>query len=128
MEKKNVLIYDDDQEMLFVCKVILERQNYHVETRERCENIIQDLIELKPDIILIDLWIPSIGGEKAVSLIKNNEDTKHIPVLLFSANDEIEKIYKRTNANGYLKKPFEISALTQIIKANILEKKLKEGQ
>ena len=126
--KKCILIFDDDYEILLVCKVILEQQNYHVETRERCENIIQDLMELKPDIVLIDLWIPQIGGENAVSLIKNNEDTKHIPVLLFSANDEIDKIFKRTNANGYLKKPFEISALVQIIKANILEKKLKEGQ
>ena len=70
--KKCVLIYDDDQEILFLCKVILSKQ-YHVEIVSRCENVINDIELLKPAIIIMDLWIPEIGGEQAIAEIKKNE-------------------------------------------------------
>lgn len=118
--QKCVLIYDDDVEILMVCKAILVNQNYRVEAFATCENIIRDIDIVKPDIILMDLWIPKIGGENAVNLMHNNPLTKHIPVVLFSANDEIEKITKRINANGYLKKPFDISTFRKMIEDKIL--------
>ena len=71
---------------------------------------------MKPDIILMDLWIPQTGGEMAIRMIRQNPKTNHIPVILFSANDEIEKISKRINANAFLKKPFDILTLRQTIK------------
>ena len=111
-----VLIYDDDIEILKVCKVILESQNYRVEVVSTCENILNDIDGMKPDIILMDLWIPEIGGENAIRIMHQNPQTSHIPVILFSANDEIEKISKRINANGFLKKPFDILMLRQTIK------------
>ena len=117
--EKCILIFDDDPEILLVCKLILEQQNYRVETRTRCENIIEDISLAKPDIILMDLWIPEIGGESAVNLMKNNEATQHVPVILFSANAEIEEICHRSNANGFLKKPFDVLALKKIIEENI---------
>ena len=111
-----VLIYDDDIEILKVCKVILESQDYHVETLSSCENILDDIDAMKPDIILMDLWIPQIGGENAIRMMRQNPLINHIPVILFSANDEIEKISKRINANAFLKKPFDILTLRQTIK------------
>ena len=117
--KRCILIFDDDREILAACKMILERENYRVETRRCCENIIEDISEVKPDIILMDLWIPEIGGENAINLMKDNKGTQHLPVIIFSANAEIEEIWKRANANGFLKKPFEIAALMHIIKSNV---------
>ena len=119
--KKCILIFDDDPEILFVCKLILEQQNYRVETRTLCNDIIEDINQVKPNIILMDLWIPEIGGEKAIHLMKNNGATQQIPVILFSANAEIVQICNRTNANGFVTKPFEIAALLQVIENNILE-------
>jgi two-component system cell cycle response regulator DivK len=118
--KKTILIFDDDQEILFVCRVLLEKQNFHVETRTHCNNIIEDTITTAPVLILMDLWIPVIGGENAVHLLKNNEATKYIPVILFSANADIAEISKRVNADGFVRKPFDITAFTQIIEINIL--------
>ena len=115
---KCVLIYDDDQEILLLCKIILEKY-YHVETRMKCENIISDISQIKPDIILMDLWIPVIGGEKAIALKKNDPATQFVPVILFSANDEIDKICIKTGANGYISKPFDIDTLKEVIERNI---------
>lgn len=123
MDKKCILIFDDDIDLLLVCKLILEQQNYRVEIRKSCNNIIADISDVAPDLLLIDLRIPEIGGEKAIQLIQDNPGARHIPIIIFSANSEIENICKRLGANGFLKKPFEISALEQIIAANVLEKK-----
>ncbi|NEN24215.1 response regulator [Cryomorpha ignava] len=116
---KCVLIYEDNLEILFLCKMLLTRDQYRVETRTRCDNVIDDIALIKPDLILMDLWIPEIGGEKAVVLIKENPATQHVPVLLFSANDKIEEICKKTNANGYIAKPFDVHTFNETIARNI---------
>ncbi len=113
---KCILIFDDDQEILFVCKVILEKENYRVVTRSVCDNVINDLATEQPDLIFIDLWIPDTGGENAIYLIKHTEETKHIPVILFSANDEIEEIYERSGAEDYLRKPFGMKEMLSVTK------------
>jgi DNA-binding NtrC family response regulator len=117
--KKCILIFDDDPEILLVCKIILEKRNYQVETRLLCDDIIEDICLVKPDIILMDLWIPTIGGEKAINLMKKNEATSHIPVILFSANTDISTIVDRTNANGFLQKPFDINTLVATVENTI---------
>lgn len=120
MEKKCVLIYDDDTEILNVCKAVLGSEKYRVEALISCENIISDIEELNPQVILMDLWIPKIGGETAIKLMHENEKTKYIPVILFSANNNIEEISERVNANAFLKKPFDIKSFRKMIDDNIL--------
>ena len=117
--KKCVLIYDDDVEILYLCKKILEKQ-YRVETLPKCQSIIEDITRIQPDIVLMDIWIPVIGGEKAVQIMKNHPLIKSIPVFLFSAIDEIHEICERTGADGFIGKPFDINEFKEIIKKNIL--------
>jgi DNA-binding NtrC family response regulator len=119
MHKKCVLIYDDDLEILNVCKAILDYRDYRVETLPNCENILEDIKSLQPDIILMDLWIPKIGGEKAINMMHENDSTKNIPVIIFSASDEIEIISKRIHATGYLKKPFDIQYFRSLIEMQL---------
>ena len=120
-EQKCVLIYDDDPEILFLCKTILEKKQYRVETLFRCENVINDIGGIKPDIILMDLWIPEIGGEKAIMMMKENPATQSIPVLLFSANADINEICKKIKANGYIEKPFDIAVFTETIRKHLFK-------
>jgi len=112
---KRILVYDDNHEILTMCKIILEKLNYQVMTMPRCENVINDVNDYKPHFILMDLWIPEIGGEKAVELLKANPLTNQIPVFLFSANADIKEISKRVNADGYIAKPFNLFVLKETI-------------
>jgi CheY-like chemotaxis protein len=112
---KCILIYEDDEEILFLCKTILKKSLYRVETMSRCENVLSDIERLQPDLVLMDLWIPEIGGEKAISLIKENPATRQLPVLVFSANAELKEICKKIGADGYIQKPFDIHRFKQII-------------
>src|SRR5450432_3304296 len=95
MMKKCILVYDDDIEILQVTRLILEEKQYHVESRTRCDDIIRDIEDVKPDVILMDIWIPEIGGETAICLIKHHEVINTIPVIVFSAMIQIETLSKR---------------------------------
>ena len=118
---KCVLIYDDDVEILFLCKAILSKQHYRVETMSDCNSVITDMTTFKPDLILMDLWIPEIGGEKAITILKENKVTAHIPVLIFSANAEIAAICDKIKADGYIEKPFDVAVFTETIRSHLFK-------
>ncbi|MEP6949184.1 MAG: response regulator [Ginsengibacter sp.] len=124
---KCILIYDDEPEILFLCKVILSNSPYRVETLLRCDNVINDIARIQPDIILMDLSIPEIGGEKAINIIKANPATQHIPIIIVSANREIKEIYKKTKAEDYIEKPFNMAYLKETIAKTLLKIKSVSG-
>ena len=120
MQEKCVLIYDDDDEIRRICKLILSDEYQQVEAFASCENIIEDIRKVNPGIILMDLWMPIMDGEHAVKYLHENENTKHIPVVVFSAVNDIEKISKRIEADALLKKPFSIVELKETVQKFIL--------
>jgi two-component system response regulator len=64
---------------------------------------------LVPDLVLMDLKMPRIGGIEVLAAIRENSDTKHVPVVVFSSSDEtfdIVRCYER-GANTYIRKPVE---------------------
>jgi two-component system cell cycle response regulator DivK len=63
----------------------------------------------------MDNWIPGIGGVTATQLIKNDQRTQAIPVIFFSANNNIEGLAKEARADYYLKKPFDITELAAMV-------------
>jgi two-component system cell cycle response regulator DivK len=117
--EKTVLICDDDADILEVTKTILSLRGYTVETMMNTDDLIPKVESLKPSVILMDLWIPDIGGSEATRQLKANPNTNHIPVIIFSANNDIEKVAASVGANGFLRKPFEIADLERIIGSHI---------
>ena len=83
--KKTVLIFDDDVNILELCSIILTECGYEVATSETSHNIIEKVSETHPDAILMDNWIPEIGGIEATRILKKHPDFKHIPVIYFSS-------------------------------------------
>lgn len=112
---KTVLICDDNEDILEVSKAILSMKGYNVETLTNCKDLFTVIKKSDPEIILMDLGIPDIGGEAATRQLKENPETKNIPVLIFSASPEIEQISKKAGADGFLPKPFEIDFLEKTI-------------
>jgi DNA-binding response OmpR family regulator len=116
--KKRILICDDDIDILEVTKIILQ-QDYQVETMAHCNDIFKYFELYAPDLILMDLWIPDLGGEAVTRLLKNSNKTQKIPVIIFSANNDIENVAKDAGADGYLRKPFDIVTLNNTIKTHL---------
>ncbi|MDB5231308.1 MAG: response regulator receiver protein [Chitinophagaceae bacterium] len=114
-EKQTILIFDDDQELLDLCTVILEKKGFVVHTSENCNNIFEKISRFKPDVILMDNWIPDIGGVESTILLKSNPETKNIPVVFFSANNDVPALAAKAGADTYITKPFNISDLEDTI-------------
>lgn len=119
MNKKTVLICDDDHAIVHLCKLILERNNFKVEACYECESVLAKIKTVAPDIILLDLWLPVMGGEQLFKLIKEEPLFEHIPIILFSANNDIEKIARQLNAEGFFKKPFEIKKIVEMLEEHL---------
>ena len=109
------MIYDDDTDLLEVCTLILQSKNFDVITKDRCNAILDDLDIHKPDVILMDNWIPDQGGVKATRLIKASEQFNHIPVIFFSANNDVSEMAVEAGAEYSLQKPFDITELESIV-------------
>lgn len=118
-----VMIFDDDTDLLEVCSLILTAKNFEVIGKDKCTDIVNDVLMHKPDVILMDNWIPDIGGVKATRLIKNSEKLSHIPVIFFSANNNVTELAAEAGADYSLQKPFDITELEEMV-ANAVKKKI----
>lgn len=108
---KKILIFDDDKSILEVFTIIFAENGYDVEMSETSHDIIERVEAFKPDLILMDNWIPEIGGIKALKLLRNHQDFKNIPVIYVSANSDIASLAKTAQANDYIAKPFDLIEL-----------------
>ncbi len=112
---KQIIIFDDDEDILSICTYILEEQNWQVHTFTDCNNIIEKVSGIMPEVILMDNWIPDVGGMLATQMLKKDDQLKNIPVIYFSANNDIQTLASNAGANTYLAKPFDIDELEKTI-------------
>ena len=113
--EKRILICDDDADILSICTYILEEQGWEVHTRTHCNDILEVIGDFKPQVILMDNWIPETGGIKATQAIKSVSEFKNIPVIYFSANNDIKSLAEQAGADTFLAKPFDIDELERVI-------------
>ena len=116
MEKnKRVFVFDDNAEILELCTIILEDAGFDIKTSSTSNNIIDQVLAYIPDIIFMDNWLPDVGGIDATRELKGHEALKGIPVIYFSANNDVQALAAEAGADGYLPKPFDIQELEDII-------------
>jgi two-component system cell cycle response regulator DivK len=114
-DKKKIIIFDDDEDILSICNYVLEEQGWEVHTFTDCNSIAERVTAIMPDVILMDNWIPDAGGIIATQTLKKTEDLKSIPVIYFSANSDIQLLANHAGAETYLAKPFDLKELERVI-------------
>jgi len=114
MNKKKILIFDDDTATLEVVSIIFQEIGYEVEMAETVDHIISIVGVFLPDLILMDINIPMIGGLEATRMLKNHEIYHSIPVIFVTAKNDVATISSQASADGYLSKPFNIDELEEI--------------
>lgn len=108
MERKKILVVDDDEQFLRITQLNLEEtKRYDVMTLKSAENIISCVHIFRPDVILLDMLMPEIGGVEACKILNSDPLGSKMPVIIVSAldgkKDKIEA-YKE-GVVGYLSKP-----------------------
>lgn len=119
-DQKRLLILDDDEEILELMSHILGKK-YQLLTKTGTDGLDKDLQEFQPDVILIDHFIGEQTSNEVIT--RSLQSVQHIPVILHSAHEEIERLYIDTKVAGYIRKP---SSITEI--RNCIEKVLAGGK
>lgn len=119
--KKRILIIDDEKDFLKVVKLNLENTNeYEVFTLSCAKDIISHVNRFKPDLIILDLLMPVVGGIDACQMLNNDPIGSKIPIIVLSALDKDADKLKAYKAGviDFLVKPIEKKYLvTRIIRA-----------
>lgn len=108
--KKKILVADDDPGILDALRFMLEESGYQVDTTVDGETVAK-MFEDKPDLLLLDIWMSGQDGRDICKALKAQDSTRHIPIIMVSANKDTERIAKEAGADDFLAKPFEMKDL-----------------
>ncbi|SDS24754.1 Response regulator receiver domain-containing protein [Mucilaginibacter mallensis] len=119
---KKILVIEDDKDIRDTIVYILEEEQYEVISSEDSK-ILKSIDSIKPDLVLLDNWLTDwksdANGQQLSKELKTNPATSHIPVIIISAVSNIKEIAEAGLANGYLRKPFDLTELVGIVKRHL---------
>ncbi len=106
--KKKILIVDDEPDLLEYMESILKDNNYDVVSAVNGKSALEKAVEIKPDLITLDIAMPEETGVKAFRKFQENEAVKDIPVIIISTEGSKQRVdeFMSLGAADYLMKPF----------------------
>jgi len=114
--KKNVLIIEDEENIAKAQEIIL-KENFNVSIAFNGEEGLKMAKELKPDLIILDLMLPKIGGLEICRILRNDTELANTKIIMVTAknqpHDELRGM--ETGADDYIMKPFEPDELRHVV-------------
>ncbi|MDD4991786.1 MAG: PAS domain S-box protein [Paludibacter sp.] len=125
-EKRGTILYIEDNASnieLIEQILLIQRPEIELISNSHGKYAVKLATEYKPDLILLDLNLPDIHGSEVLKLLLKNEKTKHIPVVVISADAMHKQVETLLNAGAktYLTKPLEVADFLRVIDEYIFE-------
>ena len=123
--RQKILIVDDENDILTLLEYNLQKAGFHVISAQDGPEAVNAAKKERPDLIILDIMLPSMEGTEVCKILKGNEATRHIPVIMLTAKgEEVDRIVGfELGADDYIIKPFSPRELVLRVKAV-----LKRGQ
>ena len=114
-EQKTILIVDDDRELVEVLRAVLERQGYRVMQAHDGHQGKQRIYEQKPDLVILDMMMPRMGGYPVLEHFRGKSDAP--PIIMITANEgSRHKAYAEyLGVIDYIRKPFAMERLLEAV-------------
>jgi len=103
---KKVLVVDDDISILDAISLILEDNDYDVQTAFKGDEAYLKASDFKPNVIILDVLLSGKDGREICKNLKSDEKTKKIPVIMVSAHPGARESTSEVGADYFLSKPF----------------------
>jgi len=125
----SLLVVEDEQDLLEVLRFSLDKEGFSVRTAENGEDAIRLVREQPPDLIVLDLMLPTIDGLAVCRAIRSTQKTRNIPIVMLTARGEEADIVRglETGADDYVTKPFSPKVLVARIYA-VLRRSASAGE
>jgi len=123
--KKRVMIVDDDPDILYSLRLVLEKEGYKVYSYEDGHECIKDLKRgIKPTLIILDVMMPVMSGWEIHRRLGAHPQWQKIPVVFLTArvNETAQEMYERYGVT-YIKKPFDLKVFKEKIEAILFDKR-----
>ena len=118
-----IILIDDDKDLCHLTKLALVKNGYQVSAFNDADQGISDARKNKPDLILMDIMLPGMGGPEAVRILQSEANLKNVPVIfltgLVAGNEAtLEDVGLSVSGLNYrvLGKPYEIEKLLEVVR------------
>jgi len=119
MTKQRILIVDDSELVLVMARDALEEAGYEVFTATNGIEANSYIFSVdKPDLIILDVMLPMLDGNKKAKLLREKEFSREIPIVLLSSKseDELRRLTADAGADGFIRKPFTSDGLVERVR------------
>ncbi len=118
MERKKVVYIEDEPELFDLLRLILREDKVELHQAVKGQEGLELIRHLKPDLVLLDLMLPDIGGWDVFYALQADPELRHIPVIVITVRTEglIEGVWPQVkDLAGYLVKPFTVQDLRTVV-------------
>ena len=119
MAKQRILVVDDSELVLVMARDALEEAGYEVLTATNGIEANSYIFSVnKPDLIILDVMLPMLDGNKKAKLLREKEFSREIPILLLSSKseDELRRLTAEAGADGFIRKPFTSAGMVESVR------------
>ena len=119
MDKKRVLVVDDDADLLKMLKLRIEAEGFEFMAAEDGEEMLKLIKAKKPDVIILDIILPKIDGYTALREMRKEDEFKDIPVIILTAKEKkaVGDLFALEKVANFIEKPFETRDLLDKIRS-----------
>lgn len=105
---KRIHVLEDDTDIRYIIEFLLKDEGYELQLSSSFEELKEKLKDSLPDLFILDVMLPDGDGSEICADLKGDIFTKHIPIIVMSANDQNKTRSLEAGADDYIKKPFDI--------------------
>ena len=115
--KHKILVVDDEAELAHTFQIWLQQKGYEVSIAFDGPQALRLVAAKRPDLILLDVWMPGMSGLEVLERLKADPQTRGIPVIILSAANQYEDMQKgwQGGTDLYLTKPIQLIQLSEYI-------------
>jgi len=109
-----IMVVDDEPDIVIVVQLMLEKEGHKVYGASNGREALQKLVNVKPDLILLDIMMPELDGWETLKLIREREEFKRVPVSMLTAKPLSPEITSRKDIDelvDYIPKPISKEVL-----------------
>ncbi len=124
-EAKTILVVEDDQELIDGLRIVLEKHGYRVITARDGQQGKQQVYHQRPDLMILDMMMPRMGGYPVLEHFKGKPDAP--PIIMITANEgSRHKAYAEyLGVVDYIRKPFAMERLLESVERGLAAAKEK---
>jgi len=113
-QQKRIIIVDDDLGIQDSARMIFERLGFIVNVFSNGEALLKNEFEL-PDVFILDKQLAGVDGFDICRFLKQQDSTRHLPVLMVSAIPHLNNLSKLAGADAFLEKPYRMKVLRDAV-------------